>query len=127
MEKKGGSASIAEGLLVLGAGLLLLWICIGASTYSDATEKYDWHHGYGAHTKVSSTHCEEWVKKHWKGSDRNYKYQLSCFLRDPDFYDHNKYSANTVKAWYRYCYRHGRNTKGWDIGYYVKMRRAGKI
>ena len=127
MEKKGGSASIAEGLLVLGAGLLLLWICIGASTYSDAVEKYDWHHGYNAHVKVSAEHCEKWVQRHWKDSDRNYKYQLSCFLRDPDFYDHKKYSANTVKAWYRYCYRHGRNTKGWDIGYYVKMRRAGKL
>lgn len=127
MEKAKGGTSLFEGLLVLGAGLLLLWICIGASRWGDAAEKYDWHHGYGAHVKVSAEHCVKWCEKHWKDSDRNYKYQLECFLKDPEFYDHKQYSVSTVKAWYRYCYRHGRNTKGWDIDYYLKMKKAGKL
>lgn len=129
-EKKSGESKSTKTttsgwqLTVMAAlTVLVLLVAVYMGAWGSNTEKYDWAHGYDAHKNVSYEHVQKWVDKHWTGSDANYKYQLQCFLKDPDFYDHNKYSVKTVKAWYKYCYRNGQNVRGWDIATYVKERR----
>jgi len=93
----------------------LFIFCFAGTSTVDCWDKYDYHHGYNAHKKVSDAHAAKWVEKHWTGSKRNYKYYCECIYYDPEHGYTNVCSLKQFKKYYKACYDdYGRNIKGWD-------------